>query len=528
MKYLIILCTFLFNLGTNAHTIKGKIAGLKEGSTVYLSTHPDHKIERKWVLSQRVDSAIVKNGMFEFNVPNSPHGRLWQLRGDSNYLKYYFNKDENITFEGRALLFGLVGENITGGHDRILLEDIFSILDNDMLTPIGRRAGVEWLKRHASEDVGLFATAYFYLIDRVLKDGDIQEILETVPIDKQNLPYYKQIRDAYKQNRSVQATKLNESFIINGYVEGILDGIAELVLPKKGTLRVPEIVDSAIIENGYFTFCGQVPFPQYCNVGIRGTNHPVGFYLENSPIELNIKIRQDTYKQNGKEISSKSLQGRVYGSHSEKETRYISALRDQQDIENWISNHPSNMPTLMMLATQWSETYSPDQLEKWLNMMDPNLSNRLAYKEVLKQITKHRELAIGASAPEFSLPSDKEKKISLKDFRGKFVLLDFWASWCGPCRGEIPNLKKAWANFHRKGFEIISITIDKNEQAWRKALADEQMPWTQLNGKGSKIQEQYNIQGIPHILLINPAGKIVGINLRGEKLEKKLQELLSH
>ena len=528
MKYLVILCFLFLYSGMKAHTIKGKIAGLKDGATVYLSTHPDHKVERKWVLSHRVDSAIVKNGMFEFNVADVPYGRLWQLRSDRNYLKYYFNKDENITFEGRAVLFGLVDENIIGGHDRILLEDIFSILDNDILNPIGRRAGIEWLKRHASEDVGLFATAYFYLIDRVLKDGDIQEILEVVPADKQNLPYYQQIRDAYKHNNTVQETKPHESFIINGYVEGISDGLAELVLPKKGTLGTPEIVDSAVIRNGYFTFRGQVPFPQYCNVGIRGTTLPVGFYLENSPIELNIKVRQDTYKQNGNEISSKSLQGRIYGSHSEKESQYISALHEQQDIENWISNHPSNMPTLMKLATQWSETYSPDLLEKWLSMMNSDLSNHLAYKEVLKQITKHRELVIGAPAPEFILPSDKEKKIALKDFRGKFVLLDFWASWCGPCRGEIPNLKKAWDRYHRKGLEIVSITIDRKEEDWRKALVEEQMPWTQLNGRGSKVSDQYNIKGIPHILLIDPKGKIVGINLRGEKLEKKLQELLSH
>lgn len=528
MKYLIIFCFLLLGFGVEAHTIKGKIAGLKDGATVYLLTHPDHKIERKWALSHKVDSTIVKNGMFEFNAPDASFGRLWLLRSDKNYLKYYFNKDENITIEGRTTLFGLVGENIIGGHDRILWEDIFSILDNDLLNPIDRRTGVEWLKRHASEDIGLFATAYFYLVNRILKDEDIREILKTVPLDKQNLPYYQQILDAYNQNNHVQDAKPGEGFIINGYVLGVTDGIAELVLPKKGTLVTPEIVDTTLIQNGHFTFRGEVPFPQYCNVGIRGTSFPVGFYLENSFIELNIKIRQDKYKQNGKNVLRKSLQGQVYGSRSEIEDHYISALQEQQDIEKWISEHPSNMPTLMKLATQWSEIYSPDQLEKWLNMMDPTLSNRLAYKEALKQIAKHRELVIGAPAPEFILPSDKGKKVALKNFRGKYVLLDFWASWCGPCRGEIPNLKKAWDNYHRKGLEIVSITIDRREEDWRKALAEEQMPWTQLNGRGSKVSEQYNIQGIPHILLIDPKGKIIGINLRGEKLEKKLQELLSH
>lgn len=526
MKYLVILCTLFFSLSANAHTIKGKITGLKDGTIIYLLTHPDNTIEHKWVLSHKVDSTIVKNGSFEFNVPDSPYGRLWLLRSDKNYLKYYFNKDENITFEGRASLFGLAKENITGGHVWILLEDIFSILDDNMLNPFGRRAGVEWIKRHASEDIGLFATAYFYLAKQVLKDGDIREILETIPADKQNLPYYYQIRDTYNQ-KDITQIKPNESFTINGYVEGVTEGIAELVLAKQGTLGVPEVVDSAVIKNGLFTFCGQVPYPQYCNVGIRGTSYPIGFYLENSPIELNIRISQNNYKRNGENVSIKSLQGQVYGSHSEKESQYISSLSEQQDIEDWIASHPSDVPTLMRLSNKWAERFPPDIVEKWIKMMNKNLSEHVAYKDVVKQITKRRELAINAPAPDFILPSEKGEKISLKNFRGKYVLLDFWASWCGPCRGEIPNLKKAWDNYHRKGLEIISITTDKNEQNWQKALAEEQMPWTQLNGRGSKVADQYNVRGIPHILLIDPKGKIIGINLRGEKLEKKLQELLS-
>ena len=526
MKNLVILCTLFFSLSANAHTIKGKITGLKDGTTIYLLTHPNDTIEHKWVLSHKIDSTIVKNGSFEFNVPDATYGRLWLLRSDKNYLKYYFNKDENITFEGWATLFGLVNETITGGHVRILLEDIFKILDDNMLNPFGRREGVEWIKRHASEDIGLFATAYFYIVKQILKDRDIQEILETIPADKQNLPYYQQIRDAYNQ-KNITQTKPNKGFTINGYVEGLTEGIAELVLAKQGTLGVPEVVDSAVIKNGHFTFCGQVPYPQYCNVGIRGTSFPVGFYLENSPIELNIKISQSTHTRNGESISMKSLQGQVYGSHAEEEAQYISSLSEQQDIENWIASHPSDMLTLMRLANAWTERFSPDVVEKWLNMMDKSLSEHVAYKDVEKQIAKRRELAINATAPDFVLPSEKGEKISLKNFRGKYVLLDFWASWCGPCRGEIPNLKKAWDNYHRKGLEIISITLDKKEQDWRKALAEEQMPWTQLNGREGKVADQYNVRGIPHILLIDPKGKIVGINLRGEKLEKKLQELLS-
>ena len=156
--------------------------------------------------------------------------------------------------------------------------------------------------------------------------------------------------------------------------------------------------------------------------------------------------------------------------------------------------------------------------------MDVSFSDTLAYKEVQLQIAKHRELAVGAEAPNFTLLSDKGKEVVLSDFRGKYVLLDFWASWCGPCRMEIPNLKKLWQKYHAKGLEIVSITLDAKDGDWRKALADEQMPWTQLTAKGTNVSKQYNVKGIPHILLLDPEGKIVGINLRGEELEEALQK----
>ena len=105
MKYLVILCTLFFSLSANAHTIKGKITGLKDGTTIYLLTHPNDTIEHKWVLSHKIDRKKKKNGSFEFNVPDATYGRLWLLRSDKNYLKYYFNKDENITFVGWASLF---------------------------------------------------------------------------------------------------------------------------------------------------------------------------------------------------------------------------------------------------------------------------------------------------------------------------------------------------------------------------------------------------------------------------------------
>ena len=525
MKYLVFLLCFCLSWGgAKAHTIKGEVQGLPEGATVYLLTHPDNHLQQKWSLRQVVDSTMIENGIFEFEVPDVEYGRLWMLRCNGKSLQYYFNKNEDIFFKGRAQLFGLLDKHVIGGRERILFEDVYSILGVDMPIPIDRKAGVEWLCRHATDEVALFAAAYFSTVQDVLRCSDLREILNAIPDSYFGHPYYRILYEAYERMLIEEKAECGDGFLIRGYARDVWDGVAELVLPKEGTLSVPQIVDTAIIRDGYFVFKGKLPYPQYCNVGIRGTSYPVGFYLENSPIDLNITILVQRRNVNGREELRKILCGEVYGSQTEHKIAMIQSFSGEQEVEDWIENHTTDMSTLGQLATAWVKQYSPDLIEKWLSMMDVSLAETPAYKEILHQIAKCRELAVGEKAPDFTLLSDKGWEITLSDFRGKYVVLDFWASWCGPCRMEIPNLKKVWQKYHSKGLEIVSITLDSKDDDWRKALADEQMPWTQLTAKGTNVASQYNVQGIPHILLLDPQGKIAGINLRGEELEEALQK----
>ncbi|WP_316791128.1 TlpA disulfide reductase family protein [Pedobacter frigoris] len=145
---------------------------------------------------------------------------------------------------------------------------------------------------------------------------------------------------------------------------------------------------------------------------------------------------------------------------------------------------------------------------------------------ILENIAQTKKIENGNIAPQFSYADVNGKKYGPDDFKGKYLLIDFWASWCGPCRQEIPNLKQLYGKYHDKGLEILGVSIDAKPDAWKKALAEEQMSWSQVNAPDSKkLMNDYLFSGIPFMVMVDKEGKIVEKNLRGESLDKKLKEI---
>ena len=153
-------------------------------------------------------------------------------------------------------------------------------------------------------------------------------------------------------------------------------------------------------------------------------------------------------------------------------------------------------------------------------------SSYLAEKEAA--LKKDESVKVGAVAPDFESFTEKDKKVQLSDFKGKVLVVDFWASWCGPCRQEIPKMKAIYADYNRNDVEFLSISIDKDREKWLKAMKEENMPWklTWVKDSGKQVMDLYQFTGIPYILVLDRDGKIFRKNLRGQAVREAIEEAL--
>ncbi|MGZ4034290.1 MAG: redoxin family protein [Bacteroidia bacterium] len=197
-------------------------------------------------------------------------------------------------------------------------------------------------------------------------------------------------------------------------------------------------------------------------------------------------------------------------------------------LKNFIDKNPSSFASLAAIQQLQPEEFMDSyiKLDEGLFKKYPNSPYIKAFHE---GVTKSKKLAVGTPAPEITMNTPEEKPLSLSSLKGKIVLVDFWASWCGPCRAENPNVVKAYEKYKSKGFDVFSVSLDKEPEAWKKAIKADNLSWKNhvcdFKFWQSPVVSLYNFNSIPTNVLIDKEGKIVAKNLRGEDLEKKLAEI---
>ncbi|MDR0547025.1 MAG: TlpA family protein disulfide reductase, partial [Dysgonamonadaceae bacterium] len=211
---------------------------------------------------------------------------------------------------------------------------------------------------------------------------------------------------------------------------------------------------------------------------------------------------------------------------------YAQLQRQQQQIFiNFVKTHPQSLLSLMILENMEMDPNNSLSVKELFNGLSPGLQNSEAGKALYRKFSNRTSTAIGSPAPDFTQNDVNGNPISLSDFKGKYLLIDFWASWCGPCRQENPNLVRAYQLYKDKNFEILGVSLDQRDaKAWKNAIERDQLTWPQvsdLKGWQNEVAQMYRISQIPQNLLLNPEGIIIAKNLRGSELQKQLSKIFN-
>jgi peroxiredoxin len=315
-------------------------------------------------------------------------------------------------------------------------------------------------------------------------------------------------------------------------------------------------LDSAKADVNPAVLKGRLDFPEMLYLGVSGTNSAVPVFVENSAIKISVDF--EAPEKASIEGSSAQKEYDAYNSGksailSERDSLvnlYISAKKanDETKLESlgkrldeldmaeseynntYINSNRSSYVAPYVIRREMYYTLQLDELKNLVNSLDNSISGSVYVIDLKERIKVLEKVAVGQKFTDIVLTGIDGGEMKLSDFTGKnIIMVDFWASWCGPCRQENPNVVKIYNDYHSKGFDIVGVSLDTDGKKWRDAVKSDNLTWhhmSDLKGWMNKGAGLYGVASIPHTVLIDKNGIIIANDLRGDALRAKLAELL--
>jgi len=350
-----------------------------------------------------------------------------------------------------------------------------------------------------------------------------------------------------------------DNFTITGTINGLENG-KTIILERQDEVKGIIAVDTAKVENGKFSFKGNAAEPAIHFLQVENVQGKVAFILEEGKINFTLykdsigkskvggtKNNEDLQNFNAaamkiqkKMVDYQTLNNQRYtDAQAKKDTLVLNELmKEYSKFQNEMvalstafpEKNPKSFISVLFVDNMFN---NPDidieKIKKTYNNLDANLKKTKMGKLIQQKIDNFKSLTVGNAAPEFSAPNPEGKIVSLKQSLGKVTIIDFWASWCGPCRKENPNVVALYNEFHAKGLNIIGVSLDKDAAKWKEAIAKDNLAWTHVSNLKfwqDPIAELYNVKSIPATFILDANGKIIGRDLRGAELRAKIVSVL--